>query len=140
MEPQLSRWEKMQLVLHLNKIDDPMARQAYIEHRRTNMCCLLVLFLASKVIHLIHLIFILTGDLAEYADGNSQMHTKYASKVTNANNKDAVADASHDELTSDCIVVIGQYVVVIAIIIAALLITRNTNYYIGLLAWIIALV
>ena len=70
-----------------------MARQAYIEHRRTSMCWLLVFFLASKVIHLIHLVLILTGDLKDYADGNTQMHTKY-SQANISSDGQAVADSN----------------------------------------------
>jgi len=66
----------MQLILHLNKIDDPKARQAYIEHRRSNLCLLLMLFLTSKLIHLVHLVLIVSGDVAEYAkENNMQIHS-----------------------------------------------------------------
>lgn len=66
----------MQLILHLNKIEDPKARQAYIEHRRSNLCLLLLLFLTSKLIHLVHLGLIVSGDVAQYATENlTQMHS-----------------------------------------------------------------
>ena len=55
MEQKLSFREKFKLIMHLNKIEDPKARQAYINHRRGHMQVMLSLFATSKLIHIVHL-------------------------------------------------------------------------------------
>ena len=51
----------------LNKIEDPKARQAYINHRRGSMQVMLSLFTISKIIHIVHVSIALSkADLIEH--------------------------------------------------------------------------
>lgn len=136
MEPKLSRCEKLNLILHLNRIDDPCARKAYIDHRRGSLFALLALFLVSKVIHLAHVLSIQLGDLDEYRRANPDVIAFYPIRMTD----DMSTDTGSDALASDCRSVIVQYVFVMIFIVGAMLLIKKTDCYITWLAWIIAVI
>ena len=74
-------WEQFKLILHLNRIDDPKARQAYIEHRRGSLLIMLSLFGVSKIFHLIYIGTLLGGDLDQYRLENPDVLHNYPSAV-----------------------------------------------------------
>jgi len=97
------------------------------------MVILLALFLVSKIIHLIHLAIVLSTDSVEYRRSNPEILALYPIGAG-----DGAEDPGAHNLKSDCHLVIGQYVIVVVIVGLAILLTHKSNYYVQLLAWIIA--
>ena len=98
------------------------------------MFLLLSLFLVSKVFHLVHVVTI-RSKFGEHRDANPDIADHYPADL----NADGV-DLNENKFKSDCVLVIVQYAVVMLIIAAAMVLTKKTNHYINLLAWIIAVV
>ena len=99
------------------------------------MLTLLSLFLASKIIHLVHLGLILGGDMDLYREENEEIMQAYP------NSDDFnVRDKGIEDLQADCHRAIVQYLMVILINAILLLLTKRTSYYIVVLAWVIGVV
>ena len=102
------------------------------------MLLMLGLFLVSKFIHLIHVISILKGDLAEYRNTEPALILNYPPE--NLADSTLVHDSGTTDLRDSCVLVIIQYCALIIVNSVAMLITRKNNHYLRLMPWLITLI
>lgn len=102
------------------------------------MLIMLGLFLVSKIIHLIHVISILKGDLAEYRNTEPALILNYPPE--NLADSTLVHDSGTTDLRDSCVLVIIQYCALIIVNSVAMLITRKNNHYLRLMPWLITFI
>ena len=98
---------------------------------------MLSLYMSSKIFHFVYLTIILTGNVGDYRSSNPEIERNYPPEDPNP---EEMTDAGCEQLKNQCYVVIAQYIVVMLVIAVAMVLTRKTNHYIHVLAWLIALV
>ena len=69
--------EKAYELVNLSRIKDVKVWQAYVDQRRPRIARMLVLFLISKIIHIIFLLSVLAQDLNEYLASDSVLAQAY---------------------------------------------------------------